>query len=129
MEGSHPSQLSSRVNKGDLEIIRELYATGRIRQDPNDGSIILPQVLIDGINVGDGVDLQALEDEGNLELILKREICPKCLKGRKGGSSCRMCKVNYSELMPGRQTIGERLATFADDEDYVQITGLEKFKL
>ena len=130
MEGSHPSQLGNRVNQGDLEIIRELYATGRIRQDPSDGVIILPQVLIDGVNIGDGVDLQALEDASNLEPILRREMCPSCLKSRKENSRCRLCKVQYSELMAGRQTISDCLATFADDdEEFVQISGLEKFRL
>ena len=129
LESYHPSQLGNRVNQADLEIIRELYATGRIRQDLTDGVIILPQVIIDGVNIGDGIDLQSLEDESYLEPILRREICPRCLKDRRGNAVvCRLCRVTFHELMPGRQGIAEHLATFAEDEDFVNITGLEKFR-
>jgi len=110
-----PSQLGNRVNQADLEIIRLLYASQRIRQDLSDGVIILPQVIIDGVNIGDGVDLQALEDEDHLGKILSREICPKCLKER-GKNACKWCLVIYEDLMPGRQTIEEHLATFEEIE-------------
>ena len=127
-EQYHPSQLSNRVNQADLDIVRQLYATGRVRQDPTDGVIILPQIIIDGVNIGDGVDLQTLEDQDHLESILKRETCPRCLKDRSTASACKWCSVQYSELMPGRQTIEDTLATFADEEGFVNIIGLEQFR-
>ena len=119
VELSADTWTSSRVNKGDLEVIRKLYTQKKLMQDAQDGLIVLPRILIDGVNVGDCADLQALGDEDLLEGILKREVCPKCLRQRKNDAkTCRLCDEVFEELMPGRHTIEEVLATFprADDE-------------
>lgn len=120
---SQEASANNRVNQADLEVVRQLYSTGRIRQDLNEGVIILPQVIIDGVNIGDGVDLQSLEDEGHLEPILKRKRCPRCLKVRHAhAGNCKWCLVAYGELMPGRQTIEDHLATFAsEDPDFINV--------
>lgn len=108
---------SNRVNQADLEIVRRLYKANKIRQDKNEGVITLPQVLIDGINIGDGIELQSLHDQDLLEGILKRSICPKCLRARSNEFKCKLCDASYEELMPGRQTIDELLSTFESDDE------------
>jgi hypothetical protein len=105
---------SSRVNQADLEVIRTLYAQKKLMQDPTDGLIVLPQILVDSVNIGDFSDLQALADEGVLERILLRELCPKCLRSRKE-TKCRFCDEVFQELMPSRHTIEDTLASFPPD--------------
>jgi len=110
---------NSRVNEQDLQVIRTLFAQKKLMQDPCDGLIILPQILVDSVNVGDFSDLQALADEGVLERILLRELCPKCLRPRKGlmHAKCRFCDENFQALMPQRQTIDDALALFLQQRD------------
>lgn len=109
---------SNRVNQADLDVIRKLYTQKKLMQDPNDGLIILPQILIDGVNVGDFADLQALVDEDLLDNILLRKVCPKCLRQRTSGLGvCRFCDEVFQELMPNRHTIDDVLATFPDQHE------------
>ena len=116
---------TSRVNQGDLDVIRKLYAQKKLMQDPQDGLIVLPQILIDGVNIGDCADLQALIDEDLLENMLLRHICPKCLRERKdkdtGHTVCRWCDEVFQQLMPDRQTIQDVLSTFrqTDSDEFV----------
>ena len=90
-------------SKPDLDIVRNLYQSHRVKQDSRDGMISLPQVLIDGVNIGDHIDLQALEDDGLLDGMLRREICPQCCSERSG-EYCYECKTLFQEIMPKRQT-------------------------
>lgn len=117
IEAFADSLSTNRVNQADLEVIRNLYTQRKLMQDPNDGLIVLPQILIDGVNIGDFADLQGLVDEDLLEPILLREICPKCLRLRKSETPvCRLCDEIFQELMPGRHTVEDVLATFPDDD-------------
>ena len=93
-------------SKPDLDTVRKLYQSHRVKQNAEDGMISLPQVLIDGVNIGDHVDLQALEDDGLLDGILKQEICPHCAADRTG-EYCYKCKTLFQQVMPKRQTFEE----------------------
>ena len=116
------STSGSRVNQADLDIVRGLYKSNRIRQDPSAGVITLPQIIIDGVNIGDGVDLQCLEDENILESVLKRETCAKCLRPRQPtDSACKLCDALFTLVMPKRQSIEEALATFPKESDDEEI--------
>jgi glutaredoxin len=89
-------------SKPDLEIVSQLYKSHRVRQDKSDGMINLPQVIIDGVNIGDEQSLQALEDDGYLDEILRQTTCPNCLTSRSG-EYCYHCKTLFQQVMPGRQ--------------------------
>ena len=91
-------------SKPDLDTVRKLYQSHRVKQNDGDGMISLPQVLIDGVNIGDHLALQALEDDGLLDGILKQEICPHCTADRSG-EYCYQCKTLFQEVMPKRQTV------------------------
>jgi len=95
--------------KPDLEVVRRLYQSHRVKQDKADGMINLPQVIIDGVNIGDESALQALEDDGYLDEILKQTTCPQCLTSRSG-EYCYNCKTLFQEMMPGRQTRDDLLS-------------------
>ncbi|CRG93515.1 conserved Plasmodium protein, unknown function [Plasmodium gallinaceum] len=66
----------------------------------NENGVILPQILIDGISIGNDVDLQNLEDEGNLDFIVARLKCPNCLIEKfNTDESCPNCKYDYVSLI------------------------------
>ena len=95
-------------SKPDLDTVRRLYQSHRIKQSPDDGMISLPQVIIDGVNVGDHIALQTLTDDGHLPGILKQELCAHCIQERTG-EYCYACKTLFQEVMPRRQTLDELL--------------------
>jgi hypothetical protein len=88
--------------KPELEVVRRLYQTHRVRQDTADGLICLPQVIIDGVNIGDHTSLQALEDDELLHGILMRTVCAQCHAPRTG-EYCYKCKTLFQEMMPKHQ--------------------------
>jgi hypothetical protein len=84
-------------SKPDLDTVRRLYQSHRVKQDSEDGMISLPQILIDGVNIGDHVSLQALMDDGILQPILKQNICPHCFEDRSG-EYCYKCKTLFQTV-------------------------------
>lgn len=68
----------------------------------NDGNtILIPQVLIDGVSIGGWSDLQDLEEDGDLDWILARALCPNCLVEKSpNAESCATCGVLFQELIP-----------------------------
>ena len=103
------TDMGSAGSKPDLEVVRRLYQSHRVKQDKSDGMISLPQVIVDGVNVGDHVALQALEDDGFLDGILRQAICPNCLSDRDG-EYCYNCKTLFQDMMPKRQTREELMS-------------------
>jgi hypothetical protein len=120
----------SAGSKPDLEVVRRLYQSHRVKQDKADGMISLPQVIIDGVNIGDHTALQALEDDGFLEAILRQSLCPNCLSDRNG-EYCYTCKTLFQDMMPKRQTREElmsrlrhqRIAFVEEDKEDVESLG------
>jgi len=105
--------------------------------DGDDEDLVLPQIFIDGLYLGNAEELQCLEDDGMLNEILFRKICPARINGIKTkdeicgearsqkATQCGKCKSSFQELMPELQTIGETLSrldkekqaeTFSSDE-------------
>ena len=81
-------------SKPDLDTVRRLYQSHRVVQDSEDGMISLPQILVDGVNIGNHVSLQSLMDDGILDGILKQETCPHCFEERSG-EYCFKCKTLF----------------------------------
>lgn len=118
-------------SKPDLDTVRKLYQSHRVKQDSADGMISLPQVLIDGVNIGDHMALQTLMDEDLLRGILRQEVCALCYVPR-AGEYCYDCKTLFQEVMPRRQTLDDMLfrlkrqripfkeADTEEDEDYAE---------
>ena len=131
------TDVGSAGSKPDLEVVRRLYQSHRVKQDKADGMISLPQVIIDGVNIGDHAALQALEDDGVLDGIFKQTICANCLTDRTG-EYCYACKTLFQEMMPKRQTRDElvsrlrhqRIAFVEEDgeDDESNISGSEDDK-
>ncbi|GAW79617.1 hypothetical protein PGO_050270 [Plasmodium gonderi] len=66
----------------------------------NDSGIVLPQILIDGVSIGNDIALQNLEDEGNLDFIVARLKCPNCLSDKSNTDvQCPNCKYDYVSLI------------------------------
>jgi len=82
-----------------------------------DEDLCLPQIFIDGLYLGNAEQIQSLEDDGILDQILLRQICPARTEGIKtkedccgarrtaGDVHCRVCKSSFEELMVNLQTL------------------------
>lgn len=87
--------------------------------DGEDEDLVLPQIFVDGLYLGNAEELQCFEDDGILNDILHRQICPSRINGIKtkdeicaatrpqGATECAKCKSSFEELMPDLQTITE----------------------
>mmetsp|Transcript_85791 Transcript_85791/g.195571 ORF Transcript_85791/g.195571 Transcript_85791/m.195571 type:complete len:194 (-) Transcript_85791:258-839(-) len=78
----------------------------------------LPQVFIDGHNMGDDTDLQNLEDDGLLSDILTRNKCPSCNKAEQRTEASCACG-NLRELLAGLQSLQDQYEyiCMGDDEE------------
>ncbi|CEM21746.1 unnamed protein product [Vitrella brassicaformis CCMP3155] len=64
--------------------------------------ILIPQVLLDGVSIGDDRVLQDLEDDGYLDKILDRLMCPSpsCRADRfPDEPSCPSCRTPFRQLI------------------------------
>jgi len=105
--------------------IRKLMEQNKLQTGEND-DLVLPQLFVDGLYIGDANSLQGLEDDGLLEPILLRRACPKCGDRRREPDSkqCVNCSDKFEEILPGMMTIETLLRELAMvnegdyDEDY-----------
>jgi len=105
--------------------IRKLMEQDKLKTGEND-DLVLPQLFVDGIYIGDANSLQGLEDDEVLESILLRRSCPKCGDRRRQPDSkqCVACGERFEEILPGMMTIEQLLRELAMvnegdyDEDY-----------
>lgn len=98
------------------QAIQKLMAENKLQTGDN-GDLVLPQIFVDGNQLGDADDLQALEDDGFLEKILRRKMCVACYACSEPGSrQCASCWTKLEELLPGVKTIDEVLADMECDK-------------
>jgi len=114
----------------ESKLVVGMYHLGRLVKDQGKLEkrthvpIALPQVLIDGIVVGDGVDIEDLIEDNDLDYILAREMCSRCLAPRSG-SDCPFCGAVY-RYMVDRELLGDdyfkltQRCAFASGSDSVQ---------
>ena len=84
----------------------------------SDDDLVLPQVFIDGLYIGDECDLQGLEDDGYLTHLLRRENCPArvgkqqlCNNPREPGEThCSKCGESFEEILPDYCNIDDYIA-------------------
>ncbi|PFH36686.1 hypothetical protein BESB_048780 [Besnoitia besnoiti] len=97
---------SSAKNLKDVELFKEWKANRILKATPEtedsaDPEIIIPQVLVDGVFVGDEVVLQDFEEDGDLDWIFSRAACPACLHEKAPDApSCPSCGVPFRTLIP-----------------------------
>lgn len=99
---------SSAKNLKDIELFKEwkanriLKVTEETEFNP-EPEIIIPQVLVDGVFVGDETVLQDFEEDGDLDWIFSRAACPACLHEKPPDApSCPSCGVTYRALIPAQ---------------------------
>ena len=66
----------------EVKVLSMLAEAERI-ECSEDGDIHLPQIFVDGCNIGGHERLQELEDDGQLSYMLWRTACPNCFSGRE----------------------------------------------
>eukprot|EP00922_Rhytidocystis_sp_ex-Travisia-forbesii_P014797 GHVS01022138.1.p2 GENE.GHVS01022138.1~~GHVS01022138.1.p2 ORF type:complete len:253 (+),score=46.90 GHVS01022138.1:88-846(+) len=65
------------------------------------GSVVIPQVLVDGVVIGSETALQDLEEDGDLEWIFARAACPSCLHEKPSVcSECPSCGIQFCSMIP-----------------------------
>merc|ERR1711865_407737 len=99
---------SAELQATAIQKLTEETSKYRKLHTDDEDDLVLPQIFIDGLYVGDGDDLQGLEDDGLLEALLKRERCPARV-GKSGLCNgersrndlvCAKCGENFAELLP-----------------------------
>jgi len=107
----------SRLDDGEeTEAIQKLLKSRQL-QYSCDNEFVMPQIFVDGNNIGDATDLQGLEDESQLDRILFRQACPKCLKKRTPAAKhCFNCNADYDEILPGVLGIDEYIEELGELE-------------
>lgn len=124
--GTHMDTVIERLSQEE-NIARKLQTQADAGGDDED--LVLPQVFIDGLYVGNAEELQCLEDDGLLEQILLRKLCPARIDGidtkdeicgearRQDQTECRKCNCSFEELMPNLQTIQDALHIIDKEEE------------
>eukprot|EP00397_Hematodinium_sp_SG-2012_P047103 GEMP01053439.1.p1 GENE.GEMP01053439.1~~GEMP01053439.1.p1 ORF type:complete len:206 (+),score=44.14 GEMP01053439.1:117-734(+) len=121
-------------------LTQEPMAARRLQTETSEGDedLVLPQIFIDGLYVGNAEEMQSLEDDGLLEKILLRQICP----ARKDGietrddfcgakrspsdKQCRKCQSSFDELMSNLQTLDEAILQI-DREEAQEFTSDDEY--
>lgn len=83
----------------------------------SDDEAVLPQMFLDGWYVGGLAELQALEDDGVLGRLLRRELCFNCFGQRNTKEMwCCSCGAEFEEVLPARTFVAHlaRLQETAD---------------
>lgn len=105
------------------QAVQTLMQEGKL-QTSEDDDLILPQVFIDGLYIGDATNLQGLEDDGRLTKVLMRQTCVECGHQRDPAAAlplqCPGCWVSFKEILPNMMTIEEALRSIAlmHDDDF-----------
>eukprot|EP00392_Amoebophrya_sp_AT5.2_P010470 g10532.t1 len=86
------AQTTAVQGKAIAKLSSEESKYRRLHTDDDD-DLILPQIFIDGLYVGDADDLQGLEDDGLLDDLLLRKKCPS--RNGKAGLCILLFWFNY----------------------------------
>lgn len=93
--------VSQGANLKDQILLQDWTARQLLAYDGGENSkFTIPQVLIDGVAIGNEIALQDMEEDGDLDWAFARAACPACLHERNPASlSCGNCGVEYVELI------------------------------
>ncbi|GBE59869.1 Theoredoxin domain containing protein [Babesia ovata] len=87
----------------DHELFEKWNATGILKTETigQRSAVVIPQLIIDGVSVGNTTAMQDLEDDGDLDYIIARMLCPSCLAEKpQDAVQCPSCNVQYDMLVP-----------------------------
>mmetsp|Transcript_1644 Transcript_1644/g.5067 ORF Transcript_1644/g.5067 Transcript_1644/m.5067 type:complete len:452 (-) Transcript_1644:103-1458(-) len=100
------------LENGEDQAIERLEARNEaVRNEA--GELPLPQIFVDGSYVGSTETLQALEDDGLLGRILRRQLCLRCHQRKASDSmTCPSCGAMFEEVLPNNMTIQEELRRY-----------------
>ncbi|KEP62124.1 UNVERIFIED_CONTAM: hypothetical protein HHA_265510 [Hammondia hammondi] len=99
---------SSAKNLKDVELFKDWKANRILKateetEFSSEPEVIIPQVLVDGVFVGDETVVQDFEEDGDLDWIFSRAACPACLHEKPPDApSCPSCGVTYRSLIPAQ---------------------------
>ncbi|EEA06775.1 uncharacterized protein CMU_014510 [Cryptosporidium muris RN66] len=94
---------SSAANLGDAQLFDKLKADGLLKLDPlaSDGTILMPQIFVDGVFIGDDIAIQDLEEDNDFDWIISRKACGACLSDKdEDAQICPNCNQAFKTLVP-----------------------------
>eukprot|EP00914_Ancora_sagittata_P026459 GHVO01052067.1.p1 GENE.GHVO01052067.1~~GHVO01052067.1.p1 ORF type:complete len:216 (+),score=41.59 GHVO01052067.1:623-1270(+) len=86
----------------DAQLLNTWKSEARLLPDTSkpDESLLLPQLLLDGVAVSE-TELRDLEEDGDLDYIYSRLSCPSCLEERDPAhSQCPSCGKAFGTVIP-----------------------------
>lgn len=95
--------IHTSLDLGDSEIFDTLKSEGMLKMDPleSDGTILLPQIFVDGVYIGNDVSLQDLEEDNDFDWIVNRRACGACLAEKEEDSEvCPSCNQIFKTIVP-----------------------------
>ncbi|KAK1936460.1 hypothetical protein X943_003605 [Babesia divergens] len=99
----------------DRTLYDQWSAEGVLKCEYNNNrkTVIHPQLIIDGVSVGDARAIQDLEDDGDLDYIIARMLCPSCLSEKgQDMEHCPHCYAQYRTLIPPEYKEGVDIQRF-----------------
>eukprot|EP00933_Yihiella_yeosuensis_P027545 TRINITY_DN21445_c0_g1_i1.p1 TRINITY_DN21445_c0_g1~~TRINITY_DN21445_c0_g1_i1.p1 ORF type:complete len:460 (-),score=89.78 TRINITY_DN21445_c0_g1_i1:514-1893(-) len=111
-----------RVGRGstitDGAAVQRLFSLNPQLVESEDEEAQLPQIFLDGWYIGGLAELQALEDDGLLGRLLRRELCFNC-NGKRVSSEmwCSGCGAEFEEVLAGQMTLEHRIKELQQSAD------------
>eukprot|EP00386_Alphamonas_edax_P006966 GDKI01022764.1.p2 GENE.GDKI01022764.1~~GDKI01022764.1.p2 ORF type:complete len:218 (-),score=58.26 GDKI01022764.1:156-809(-) len=100
------TDVSESTGRDDKALLQQWKDSGVLKFQLNEHQeqttdVLVPQILIDGVQVGDQMDLQDLEEDDDLDEILLGNTCPACLAHRGGTAvtACPECGKEFHRLV------------------------------
>jgi len=79
----------------------------------------IPQILIDGVPIGDETMLQDLEEDGDLDWIIARAACPACLNEKDPTDfQCPSCETVLRTLVPEEKVYNGEIQQLFKGKNY-----------
>ncbi|KAH7648452.1 hypothetical protein FG379_000376 [Cryptosporidium bovis] len=94
---------SAAAELEDSEIFENLKNEGLLKADPleSDGTILLPQIFVDGVCIGNDTSLQDLEEDNDFDWIINRRACGSCLSDKEEDAEiCPNCNQVFKTIVP-----------------------------
>eukprot|EP01056_Protomagalhaensia_sp_Gyna25_P005110 Protomagalhaensia_sp_Gyna_25__5109@NODE_58_length_5893_cov_92_436112_g43_i0_p3_GENE_NODE_58_length_5893_cov_92_436112_g43_i0NODE_58_length_5893_cov_92_436112_g43_i0_p3_ORF_typecomplete_len289_score44_92SH3BGR/PF04908_15/3_6e03SH3BGR/PF04908_15/0_0098ProkRING_4/PF14447_6/0_0079DZR/PF12773_7/0_019zfRING_5/PF14634_6/0_76_NODE_58_length_5893_cov_92_436112_g43_i070936 len=84
----------------NAELVADWDQAGILHRNA-EGRFVIPQCIIDGVSVGDEVDVQDMEEDYDFDEAVNRNICSECLARRDpDAKTCPVCHVALGPIIP-----------------------------
>eukprot|EP01055_Gregarina_sp_Pseudo9_P003988 Gregarina_sp_Pseudo_9__3987@NODE_412_length_2890_cov_8_553139_g389_i0_p2_GENE_NODE_412_length_2890_cov_8_553139_g389_i0NODE_412_length_2890_cov_8_553139_g389_i0_p2_ORF_typecomplete_len303_score10_20ProkRING_4/PF14447_6/0_0058SH3BGR/PF04908_15/8e02SH3BGR/PF04908_15/0_097DZR/PF12773_7/0_12zfRING_5/PF14634_6/0_4_NODE_412_length_2890_cov_8_553139_g389_i018422750 len=108
----------------NAELVTQWDSAGILHRNP-EGRYAIPQCIIDGVSVGDEIDVQDMEEDYDFDEAVNRTICSECLTRRDPSDrACPVCHVALGPIIPPEIYNSEQIHIIFNDETVTSTTPL-----